>query len=337
VFARDGPSGALTFVERHADGIAGDDGLGGASSVAESPDGRHVYVSGFFDDAVAHFRVITCSDGFVDAGEQCDDGNALSGDCCSATCQFESLASPCPDDGDPCTQDQCDGTGTCAHPVGNNGAPCSDGDACTAGEMCSGGTCSGGAAVACPLCETCVSATGCIVGPRSGCKAPIASQKGFLQLKDRTPNTSDLVKWKWTKGAATTLAELGDPLSTSDYGLCVFDAGDALVLQLIAPGGGSCAGRSCWTPLGGATPVGYRYKDPYGTPDGIQSVALKSGAAGVAKASLKGKGAGLPMPVLGAFALPLKAQLQARGGACLESTFSTPLRNTSAEFACRSD
>jgi hypothetical protein len=156
-------------------------------------------------------------------------------------------------------------------------------------------------------------------------------------LKDKTPDTSDLVKWKWAKGATTTLAEFGDPLSTTDYGFCVFDASDALVLQLVAPAGGSCAGRSCWTPLGGATPVGFRYKDPDGTPDGIQGLVLKSGAAGVAKASLKGKGAGLPMPALGAFALPLKAQLQARGAACLESTFSTPLRSTSAEFACKSD
>src|SRR5262249_8036678 len=34
-------------------------------------------------------RAAICGNGFLDAGEQCDDGNALNGDCCSASCQFE--------------------------------------------------------------------------------------------------------------------------------------------------------------------------------------------------------------------------------------------------------
>ena len=36
-----------------------------------------------------------CGNGTLDAGEQCDDGNAVGGDCCSATCQFENAASTC--------------------------------------------------------------------------------------------------------------------------------------------------------------------------------------------------------------------------------------------------
>jgi cysteine-rich repeat protein len=35
----------------------------------------------------------TCGNGALDAGEQCDDGNTLNGDCCSAACQIEST--PC--------------------------------------------------------------------------------------------------------------------------------------------------------------------------------------------------------------------------------------------------
>jgi len=35
----------------------------------------------------------TCGNGVLDAGEQCDDGNTLGGDCCSATCQIETT--PC--------------------------------------------------------------------------------------------------------------------------------------------------------------------------------------------------------------------------------------------------
>src|SRR3989454_3076688 len=33
-------------------------------------------------------KVSVCGNGFLDPGEQCDDGNTLDGDCCSSTCQF---------------------------------------------------------------------------------------------------------------------------------------------------------------------------------------------------------------------------------------------------------
>jgi 6-phosphogluconolactonase (cycloisomerase 2 family) len=56
VFERDGESGALTFVEVHRDGVDGIDGLQGAQKIAPSPDGRHVYVTGWDDDAVAIFE-----------------------------------------------------------------------------------------------------------------------------------------------------------------------------------------------------------------------------------------------------------------------------------------
>jgi len=54
-----------------------------------------------------------CGNGALDAGEGCDDGNGSDGDCCSSTCQLEAAGSPCPDDGDPCTTNTCDGAGGC--------------------------------------------------------------------------------------------------------------------------------------------------------------------------------------------------------------------------------
>ena len=56
-----------------------------------------------------------CGDGDLYGVEQCDDGNVTNGDCCSATCTFESTTTACTDDGDPCTTDVCDGAGGCAH------------------------------------------------------------------------------------------------------------------------------------------------------------------------------------------------------------------------------
>jgi cysteine-rich repeat protein len=96
-----------------------------------------------------------CGDGLLDLGETCDDGNLLSGDCCSATCASEAADSPCPDDGNPCSQDVCDASGTCTHPTGGQ-ASCDDGDACTTGDACSDGVCAGT-----PIPAQCIDAVVC--------------------------------------------------------------------------------------------------------------------------------------------------------------------------------
>ena len=55
VFSRDAVTGALSFVEAQKDGVAGVDGLSFANCVRTSPDGKHVYVAGCDDHAVAVF------------------------------------------------------------------------------------------------------------------------------------------------------------------------------------------------------------------------------------------------------------------------------------------
>ncbi|HIG69919.1 MAG TPA: hypothetical protein EYQ46_07840, partial [Myxococcales bacterium] len=52
-----------------------------------------------------------CGDGVLDAGEQCDDGGSAAGDCCSATCQFESATTSCRAAAGACDlAETCDGT-----------------------------------------------------------------------------------------------------------------------------------------------------------------------------------------------------------------------------------
>ncbi|MCP3957158.1 MAG: lactonase family protein [bacterium] len=67
-FERDAGTGAVTFLEAEFDNIAGVDGLDAAESVTVSPDGKHVYVAGEGDDAVAVFERETDS-GEPDFGE----------------------------------------------------------------------------------------------------------------------------------------------------------------------------------------------------------------------------------------------------------------------------
>jgi len=55
VFSRNFTTGELTYVENEKDGAGGVTGLNGAYAVAVSPDGKHVYVVGYEDDAVVLF------------------------------------------------------------------------------------------------------------------------------------------------------------------------------------------------------------------------------------------------------------------------------------------
>ena len=54
-FTRDPVTGALGFVEVERDAVNGVNGLDGTSSVAVSPDGKHVYATGYVDDGLAAF------------------------------------------------------------------------------------------------------------------------------------------------------------------------------------------------------------------------------------------------------------------------------------------
>ena len=71
---------------------------------------------------------VSCGDGVVAGGETCDDGGTTPGDGCSGACAVEecwqctgqpstctplAVDTPCTADGDPCTDDVCDGTGVC--------------------------------------------------------------------------------------------------------------------------------------------------------------------------------------------------------------------------------
>ncbi len=48
---------------------------------------------GVVDDIT--FTTAACGNGVIDASEQCDDGNAVAGDCCSPTCTFEPASTVC--------------------------------------------------------------------------------------------------------------------------------------------------------------------------------------------------------------------------------------------------
>src|SRR6185503_16844000 len=53
---------------------------------------------------------------------------------------FDPAGMACDDDGNPCTDDECNGNGTCIHPSNTN--PCTDNVFCNGADTCGGGSCS---------------------------------------------------------------------------------------------------------------------------------------------------------------------------------------------------
>ena len=172
----------------------------------------------------------------------------------------------------------------------------------------------------------------CAATPRLGCQNS-ASGRGVVLLRNGTPDDGDQLRWKWTSSAATPKAAFGNPLTSSDYALCVYDD-SGLKLGAAAPAGGTCAGRNCWS----ETTSGFKYKDRELTPDGLAQIVLRAGDAGRAKIGVKGRGANLHVPVF-PLAPPVTVQLVRTddGSACWEARFSSPSRNGAGAFLGKSD
>ena len=90
------------------------------------------------------FRNPLCGDGAVQFGEDCDDANAVAGDCCSPTCGFEAAGTVCRASAGVCdAQETCTGSsGTCpADDKVTAGTVCRAAvDVCDAAETCDGAT-----------------------------------------------------------------------------------------------------------------------------------------------------------------------------------------------------
>jgi len=122
-----------------------------------------------------------CSNGMIDPGEECEDGNTAAGDCCSPVCRFDPVGAACTTDSMACTLDVCDGAGHCQHPPAAAGATCeSDLNACTDDLCDAAGLCTHPANTAtcddfnaCTTADGCASAS-CVGGPIAPeCVGPI--------------------------------------------------------------------------------------------------------------------------------------------------------------------
>jgi len=142
-------------------------------------------------------------------------------------------------------------------------------------------------------------------------------------LSSRATVFASSLAWNWVKGSATSGPDFGDPLGTTEYQLCVYDGTSNLISHALVPAGGVCnaaSPRPCWA----AKKTGFKCKDRDALSEGIQQIILKSGAAGAAKITVKGKGASLITPPMFPLAQPLTVQLRNTDGVCWEATYSAP-------------
>lgn len=170
--------------------------------------------------------------------------------------------------------------------------------------------------------------------PLSGCKKPFVPGKSTLQILNNSVDAKDALKWKWLRGARTTLADYGTPLTTTSYQVCLYDQ-TGLRMEVTNPAGGTCAGKPCWKPTG---LTGFKYSDKDLTPDGGYKMSLKEGAVEKAKILFSGRGANLHVPDLSSLQLPILVQIQNSNGVCWEASFSgPPKKQTATQFSSKAD
>jgi hypothetical protein len=247
-----------------------------------------------------------------DAAEFCDGSN----DDCPAD-QLSAPGSACTDDGDICTDDECDGAGTCVHTLDEGNDP------------------------SCVVTTTTTTTTStttttlpelCGLQPTIGCKLA-APGKSKVQIKLKG-GSSDQFKWKFNRGDATSVTDFLDPVgSLPTTHVCVWDAfGKVMEMDLLP--GGTCAGKPCWKASG---TKGYKYKDKAAIPDGLTTVKQKAGANGKSKVLAKGKGSNLPSPVL-PLVLPVTVEMIADDGSatnCWQNTFTTAIKNDATQLKAK--
>ncbi len=254
---------------------------------------------------------------------------------------YEPATTACPADTNECTDDRCDGGGSCAHPF--NTEPCDDGLTCTTQDTCTGGVCVGAVPFECDDADPCTQdacddTEGCysVLEPRPVASC-IAAPKTALKIKRDLDPSANQLQWKWTGGGAFDQESLGAPETDTAYALCLYDtttSNPSLAMRIdVAPG-------ESWS---SKAPKGFNYQDRDGASDGAQKIQLKTGEAGRTKASLKAGGVNLPeittpdATVMFTQQPSVIAQLVGTNGICLTSEFDaeSTKENTVAQFQAK--
>jgi len=117
------------------------------------------------------------------------------------------------------------------------------------------------------------------------------ASKTALKITNSADPAGDKMSWQWSAGEAFAQADLGDPSSTTDYRLCLYDE----------TGGVTRLASSLWIPAGSPnwrnlSPKGWSWKDSTGAFDGLRKIQLKTGGFASTKVKVSASGSSLPLP-----------------------------------------
>jgi len=170
---------------------------------------------------------------------------------------------------------------------------------------------------------------GCDGGPLPVCRD---ASDGQVAMAKGGP----YIVWSWFAADPVAPGAFGTPDVADHYVLCMWDESGptpTLILRSMAPAGRYCTStRPCWS----ASTTGFLYRDRYRTPEGISSLTLKAGGAGVASVKLIARKGNLPFPAL-PLGVPVRMQLQTSTGECFGGVYSSPGVNDGRGFSAKPD
>lgn len=336
VLSTNDPTHIVTFVYTYGSGavmyssIPLDYYLGGASP----PSFSTLYAVNIVDYAA--YLVGSCGNGVTDPGEDCDlaAGNGVAGSCCTAGCGFVTAGSECHAGGGVCDPaETCSGaSATCPSDfVEPAGTACTDdADACTDDECNGAGTCEHLAKPDSDTDGTCDEQDDC---------TNVGAGQNFVAIKPR-PNVSFTkintdpvagndglkIAGEFTVATGLTFADV-NPVTTGARVLVENGAGTARVDQLLPAGAYAGRGTRGWKLSGTGTT--WTYTDATAAPlSGIKRMKIVDRSkSGPRRVRVGVTGVRATYPVVGGDA-PLHAvvvlgdQADAEAGLCGESAFS---------------
>ncbi len=303
-------------------------GNGNLECVEQCDDGNATNADGCDTNCTA----TACGNGVLTptTGEECDDGDLNSGDGCDSDCsitacgngiQTSQTSEDC-DDGNLTDGDGCDSNCTVTE-CGNGVLTASTGEQCDDGNQSSNDGCSSTCQIEIPtLCDL-----------ASACLTLGAAGRSQIEVVDHDDPARDKLKWRWTKGETTDPADVGSPLTTTSYAICLYDSG-ALTAEYEVP------------PSGIRWEIGSRstsYRDKSGSQSGVTSIKIRPDITGRARVEARAGGVNLALPgALTPFQYfqqspDLNVRLVNSEGHCWETVFpvSSTRKNSATRFQAR--
>ena len=179
----------------------------------------------------------------------------------------------------------------------------------------------------------------CTAAPKTTCRQQTNPLRGAFRFKLGTSPARASLIWRWPTGESTTRQDFGDPLTETDYTLCVYDqsADPQPILHAAVAADCKCGaggGIQCWRELSGAGPP-VEYFDPVAATSGVRRIRLKPGTNDDTRITVQGLGATLTLPDPPLTA-PVTVQLQASNGECFTASYDQQiLENADGVFRAR--